>query len=252
MNLQQTMQTKVESKRSLSQQLFEAYTASLKQAEEENLHAKMSHLDPDSDNVHIFKEEREAFASLPLVNSSGINIVSAQSENLNVTTSPTLYQSDASTLEAWKQIGDLANDVGYSAIVRQAEILNDLARRDFRIREESIFLQHRQQEEMETNTKKRKFEDAMRLENISNKNIKKIVVSESSEEEGADDSTCDDEAVAVSSLSSSSMARHDSHDDILQEHVNRIIRMTTYVSEMERIHDLMRKEMQAMMGYQEG
>jgi hypothetical protein len=246
------MQTEVGSKGSLSQQLFEAYNASLTQSEEEKFHATMMPLDAKSDIARAFRKKNDAIASPTLVARSGINNGSAQSENIEVPTPTAIDQLDASTLEAWNQIGDLANDVVHSAIVRQAEILNNVARRDSRIRGESTVILQQEQEEMEANSKKRKLDDAIRIENPSTKkNIKKIVVSDSSEEEGTDGYTCDEETVALSSLSSSSIARYDSGDDILQEHIDRIIRMTTYVSELERIHALIRAEMQSMMVYQD-
>jgi hypothetical protein len=241
------MQAEGESKRSLSQQLFEAYTASLRPEEEAKSDDVMM-----PGKTRVFRKVNVAKPSPTLVDGLGINTLLAQTENVTFIP-PRLYQLDVTTIEAWNQIGDLANDVGHSAIIRQAEILNYLVRQDSRSRGEGNVLRQEEQEEgVKVNAKKRKFKDSISVEKTSHKNTKIVVVSESSEEEVMDDSSCDEEKVAiVSSPSPSSIDRNSSGDVILQEHVDRIIRMTTYVSELERIHALIGAEMQAMKGFQE-
>jgi hypothetical protein len=67
-----------------------------------------------------------------------------------------------------------------------------------------------------------------------------VVSSSSAEQEDA--SSCDTtDTVAVSSLSSE-------EDDVLGRQVERMIRMTNYIAEMERIHGLFRSEMEALTG----
>lgn len=245
-------QVAVAGKQSLSQQLYDAYVASLRQSE-----AEVHECSSDGRGVHTVhyeKKEEEPAKTLSLVDhgklmpaSSGANAVD---DKKLAKRAASLYRLNASTLEAWNQIGDLANDVSHSAIVRQAEIINEIAHRDDRIQREEAF-EHREQQRQYKEIpaaliRKRKFEEAVEVEN--NHKIKKAVVSGSSEEEDPDDATSDEETVAVSSLSSSTTSEG---DDLLGQHVERMIRMTNYVAEMERIHALFRTEMEALAGNQE-
>jgi hypothetical protein len=251
-------------KRSLSQQLWEAYNASLRDWEEveeqgRHQHLPMATMTPSGNytatksTLPMKRCEMQHPTSSTRENASNNNNNKIQISHRDNTTKtlmlPTLYRLDPSMLEAWNQIGGLFNDIGHTTVVKQAEILNHLARSDHRLQEEELF-QHDPHQQRHHVAKKPKLEKDAIVKmadegGISGSSNKRGVVSASSEEE--EDDSGDEDTVAVSSLSSSASSMDRGDDgDLLEPHAERMIRMTTCLAEMERLHALFRLDMEAL------
>jgi hypothetical protein len=230
---------------SLHEQLFQAYADSVRKAYlDEGHECSGTIIEPGETEVnnHIVSptpQVRVLNANKSSDLDVGSNVVVPMLQQGHIpdavlrNSSPTLSSTAAdsrhcvlhrSTMEAWDQIGDLANEISHSVIVKQAEMLNTLAKKDSRIRKQQL----QEGDMLHINKKQRTSDDSG------------VVSSSSAEQEDA--SSCDTtDTVAVSSLSSE-------EDDVLGRQVERMIRMTNYIAEMERIHGLFRSEMEALTG----
>ncbi|KAG7350526.1 hypothetical protein IV203_009886 [Nitzschia inconspicua] len=250
----------------LSQQLYEAYQASLRQRMKEDELAVAtgnncnrednSNNDNNNDKVVIpigtglERSSPHTLSEKPPVRNKPLYYKKEEGKQKRVSS---LYQLNCCSLEAWNHIGDLANDIGHSVIVRQAEIVNDLARKDNRIQED--FSDHcTEKEELPTRHTKRKYDDMVNIVDYARQEeSNSAVVSSSSEKE--DDSSHtgsgDEETIGGCSSMSSNSADVDrvfpqNDSAALDLQIERMMRMTTYIAEMDRIHRLFRLEMEGL------
>ncbi|KAG7357346.1 hypothetical protein IV203_002034 [Nitzschia inconspicua] len=248
----------------LSQQLYEAYQASLRQRMKEDELAVAtgnnynSREGNNNDKVvmpigtGLERSSSHTLSEKPPVRNKAL-YYSKKEEGKQKRVS-SLYQLNCCSLEAWNHIGDLANDIGHSVIVRQAEIVNELARRDNRLQEEQDFSdQCTEKEELPSRHTKRKYDDMVNIVDYAkHEDSNSAVVSSSSEkeEDSSHTGSGDEETIGGCSSMSSNSADGDrifpQNDDsaALDLQIERMMRMTTYIAEMDRIHRLFRLEME--------
>jgi hypothetical protein len=158
------------------------------------------------------------------------------------------YYNLDKAIYAWDKIGEIANEVAYSAMVKQAQIVCDAAKRDDRIRK-----QHPTSAAAagcnNSQTKRRKVHEHSSVDSNN------VVVSSSDDDKGSNhddesESTYEDhddeqgttESAAMSSLSANEDDTDD-NDDVLARQVDRMGRMTKYMAEIETLFSKFREEM---------
>lgn len=232
------MEAKDINRETFCEQLFQAYTDCLREDESSlgGEETPIKVLPADNESSLVSDQEYEETCPASLASISGNLEAGGDCPPRNVVASTSTAECPEhflheSTIVAWDQIGDLANDITHSALVKQAEIVNELAKRDCRVR-------------LSLDGKKKSISNKRRKVGESKNGMKKFV----SGCRRGDDSSCIDEDT-VSPLSPSSLPSLEG--DALTSQVERMIRITTYVAEMERIHALIRSEMEELTGKSE-
>ncbi len=235
------------SQRSLSQQLYQAYVASMKEAGPDHTTEKdYNHSRSIVSEASVEENVRSSSCDITDPPVATFDILGATTASVLPTPSFSImsYQLHPSTIQAWDQIWELTHEVAHSVMVTQAEIVCDLAKQDCRIR-----VNDQGDVKEEHSSKRRKVVEDLMLDN-EKQVIKNVTTSNrncnSCEDYLNEDSSDEGETVAISSLSSST--NNDDPDVLLTRNAERMIRMTNYISEMERIHGLFRLEMENLPG----
>jgi hypothetical protein len=159
------------------------------------------------------------------------------------------YYNLDKAIHAWDKIGEITNEVAYSAMVKQAQIVCDAAKRDDRIRKENPTAGAGCDN---SHTKRRKVHDHSSIDNNvvvsssddDDKDGNHDDESESTYEDLDDDEQRTTESAGMSSLSANEDT--DDNDDVLARQVERMGRMTKYMTEIETLFSKFREEMEGI------
>jgi hypothetical protein len=157
------------------------------------------------------------------------------------------------SISAWDQVVDIAKEIGHSAMAKQAQIVCEVAKRDFTLRAKRQ-LHLGSDTVIQSNGKKRKGEktldhDAVKTETLKQHGIidcsstGSVIVSSDDDDQH---NQCHDDCDASSFEGTSTSSLSSTDDDTLSRNVERMGRMSKYILEIERFHYLFRAEMEGM------